>query len=228
MERNRPRVVMEEVSDADEIAQARRQRERFDRNAAWLQRHSVAHRQTVGTAQRTVRRRPLTHGSGHLRGVSPGNRLERELNQKETLYMTVANQYELRRIKRAEDAAGIEVIDRAAAPKPETRSRQYIITIGGLLGSFLGVCCWARSCRKDLLPPEAARCNTMRFTVTIDRDEDGAWVVECPAIPGCVSQGSTKEDALNNIHDAIEQCLQVRAEQGLPLTIETRQVEVAA
>ena len=39
MERNRPRIVMEEVSDADEIAQARRQRERFDRNAAWLQRH---------------------------------------------------------------------------------------------------------------------------------------------------------------------------------------------
>ncbi len=68
----------------------------------------------------------------------------------------------------------------------------------------------------------------MRFSVTIDRDEDGIWVVECPAIPGCVTQGQTKEEALENIRDAISQCLQVRAELGLPLTIETRQVEVAA
>lgn len=68
----------------------------------------------------------------------------------------------------------------------------------------------------------------MRFNVTIDRDEDGIWVIECPAIPGCVSQGQTKEEALKNIQDAIYQCLQVRAECGLPLTIETRQIEVAA
>jgi predicted RNase H-like HicB family nuclease len=68
----------------------------------------------------------------------------------------------------------------------------------------------------------------MKFNVTIDRDEDGVWIVECPAIPGCVSQGKTKEEALENIKDAIGLCLQVRAEQGLPLTIETRQVEVIA
>lgn len=68
----------------------------------------------------------------------------------------------------------------------------------------------------------------MKFSVTIDRDEDGVWVVECPAIPGCVSQGQTKDEALENILDAIHQCLQVRAERGLPLTIETRQIEVAA
>ena len=66
----------------------------------------------------------------------------------------------------------------------------------------------------------------MRFPVTIDRDEDGVWVVECPSIPGCVSQGKTKEQALRNIEDAIKECLEVRAEQGLPLTVETRQVEV--
>ena len=36
----------------------------------------------------------------------------------------------------------------------------------------------------------------MTFTVTIDRDEDGVWVVGCPAIPGCVSQGKTKDEAL--------------------------------
>jgi predicted RNase H-like HicB family nuclease len=68
----------------------------------------------------------------------------------------------------------------------------------------------------------------MKFTVIIDRDEDGLWVVECPSIPGCVSQGVTKEDALVNIRDAIKECLEVRAERGLPLTIETQQVEVAA
>ncbi len=66
----------------------------------------------------------------------------------------------------------------------------------------------------------------MKFIVTIDRDEDGAWVVECPAIPGCVSQGETREQALENIKDAIKLCLEVRAERGLPLTIESKQVEV--
>ncbi len=68
----------------------------------------------------------------------------------------------------------------------------------------------------------------MKFNVTIDRDEDGAWVVECPSIPGCVSQGTTKDDALENIKEAITLCLEVRAEKGMTLTIETRQVEVAA
>ena len=67
----------------------------------------------------------------------------------------------------------------------------------------------------------------MKFTVTLDRDESGTWVAECPAIPGCVSQGTTRTEALKNIREAIELCLEVRAERGLPLTIETRQVEVA-
>jgi predicted RNase H-like HicB family nuclease len=66
----------------------------------------------------------------------------------------------------------------------------------------------------------------MKFIVTIDRDEDGVWIAECPAIPGCVSQGMTKEQALENVKEAIKLCLEVRAEQGLPLTIETHQVEV--
>ena len=42
------------------------------------------------------------------------------------------------------------------------------------------------------------------------------------------SQGSTREEALENIKEAIQLCLEVRAEQGLPLTIETRQVEAYA
>ena len=61
----------------------------------------------------------------------------------------------------------------------------------------------------------------MRFSVTLDRDEDGVWVVECPSIPGCVSQGQTKQEAIENVKDAIAACLQVRAERGMPLTVET-------
>ena len=67
----------------------------------------------------------------------------------------------------------------------------------------------------------------MRFLVNIDRDEDGVFVVECPAIPGCISQGRTEDEALTNIEDAIRECLAARAEQGIPLTVDTRQVEVA-
>ncbi len=68
----------------------------------------------------------------------------------------------------------------------------------------------------------------MKFNVTIDQDEDGVWIVECPSIPGCVSQGETREEALENVKEAIALCLEVRAEKGLPLTIETAEIEVAA
>ena len=67
----------------------------------------------------------------------------------------------------------------------------------------------------------------MQFVITIDRDEDGVWITQCPSIPGCVSQGQTKDEAVANIQEAIQSCLQVRAEQGLPLTVETRQLQVA-
>lgn len=68
----------------------------------------------------------------------------------------------------------------------------------------------------------------MQFNVVLVRDEDGVWVIECPSIPGCVSQGKTKQEALKNIKEAIQLCLEVRAERGLPLTIETKQIEVTA
>ena len=66
----------------------------------------------------------------------------------------------------------------------------------------------------------------MKFLTTLDRDEDGVWVAECPSIPGCVSQGQTREEAVANIREAISLCLEVRAERGLPLTVEMQQVEV--
>jgi predicted RNase H-like HicB family nuclease len=68
----------------------------------------------------------------------------------------------------------------------------------------------------------------MKLLVSLDRDEDGVWIAEYPSIPGCVSQGSTREEAIENVKEAIRLCLEVRAEQGLPLTIETRQVDVFA
>ena len=67
----------------------------------------------------------------------------------------------------------------------------------------------------------------MTFTITMLQDEGGVFVVECPAIPGCVSQGPTPDEAEANIRQAIRECLAVRREQGLPLTIEVRQVDVA-
>jgi predicted RNase H-like HicB family nuclease len=68
----------------------------------------------------------------------------------------------------------------------------------------------------------------MKFNVILEQDEDNMWIVECPTIPGCISQGSSKEEALENIKDAITACLEVRAEIGLPLVIEHDQVEVFA
>ena len=68
----------------------------------------------------------------------------------------------------------------------------------------------------------------MKFNIILDRDEDGVWIAECYSIPGCVSQGKTKEEALENIKSAISVCLEVRSELGFPLTIETHQVEVMA
>ena len=55
----------------------------------------------------------------------------------------------------------------------------------------------------------------MKFNITLDRDEDGVWISECPSIPGCVSQGKTKEEAVEYIKDAIALCLEVRAEKEL-------------
>lgn len=67
----------------------------------------------------------------------------------------------------------------------------------------------------------------MKLPVTLDRDETGMIVAECPAIPGCVSQGRTEEEALENIREAIIACLEVRAEQGMPLTVKTVEVDIA-
>ena len=68
----------------------------------------------------------------------------------------------------------------------------------------------------------------MKFIVTIDRDEDGMFIVECPSIPGCVSQGKTEREAIENIKDAIKQCIEVRAERGIPLTVSIKHTRVTS
>jgi len=60
----------------------------------------------------------------------------------------------------------------------------------------------------------------MRYTAILQRENDGGYVVTVPALPGCVSQGDTREEALKNIEEAIEVYLEdVRAE-GEPIPVE--------
>lgn len=66
----------------------------------------------------------------------------------------------------------------------------------------------------------------MKFPMSIYEDEDGMYIAECPAIPGCVSQGRTEAEAQANLADAIRECLAVRSEKGLPLTASIREIEV--
>jgi len=66
----------------------------------------------------------------------------------------------------------------------------------------------------------------MKLIVTLERDETGMLIAECPAIPGCVSQGKTEEEAVANIREAIAACVEARAANGMPVTVATREVEV--
>ena len=47
---------------------------------------------------------------------------------------------------------------------------------------------------------------TYRFQIIVEQDEDGVYVAECPALPGCYSQGKTFEEALDNVREVIEIC----------------------
>jgi predicted RNase H-like HicB family nuclease len=56
---------------------------------------------------------------------------------------------------------------------------------------------------------------TVKFLVTMQQGEDGWIVIECPSLPGCVSQGRTREEALANIREAIELSVETRRELGI-------------
>ena len=68
----------------------------------------------------------------------------------------------------------------------------------------------------------------MKFAVTLEQDEDGFIVASCPALPGCHSQGRTKEEAIANIEEAIRGYIASKRKHGEPLPItEVKEVEVA-
>ena len=55
------------------------------------------------------------------------------------------------------------------------------------------------------------------FNVFIEQDEDGIYVVECPTLPGCISQGKTRSEAIENIKDAIEGYLESLKKENEPI-----------
>ncbi len=70
----------------------------------------------------------------------------------------------------------------------------------------------------------------MRYTVVLEQAPDGGYVVSVPALPGCVSQGDTRGEALSNIREAIALYLQDCRDAGDPIPIEAGKefVEVEA
>ena len=70
----------------------------------------------------------------------------------------------------------------------------------------------------------------MKFRVLIEPDEDGVFVAECPVLPGCVSQGKTRAEAVENIRDAIQGYLHSLEKHGepIPSPVAEEIVEVSA
>ena len=72
----------------------------------------------------------------------------------------------------------------------------------------------------------------MTYTVIIEKGREQGYVVYCPALKGCVSQGETREEALENIREAVEAYIEALLEDGLPVPTEvgkeTVQIEVTA
>lgn len=62
----------------------------------------------------------------------------------------------------------------------------------------------------------------LEYTVVVDPDEEGAgYTVTVPALPGCISEGDTLEEALENVKDAIQLYLRMCRQQGEPVPRET-------
>ena len=69
----------------------------------------------------------------------------------------------------------------------------------------------------------------MKVRILIEQDEDGVFVAECPTLPGCISQGNSREEALANIQDAIKGYLESlrKHDEPIPPSIEEEVVEVS-
>jgi len=57
----------------------------------------------------------------------------------------------------------------------------------------------------------------VKFRVTIEPDEDGVFVAQCPSLPGCISQGKTRDEAMTNMRDAIQGYLESLKKHGEPI-----------
>jgi predicted RNase H-like HicB family nuclease len=57
----------------------------------------------------------------------------------------------------------------------------------------------------------------MKYRILIEQDEDGIFVAEVPALPGCISQGSTRSESINNIKEAIESYLESLKKHNEPV-----------
>jgi len=70
----------------------------------------------------------------------------------------------------------------------------------------------------------------IKFRILIEQDEDGIFVAECNTLPGCISQGKTRQEALANIKDAIEGYLESlkKHNEPIPPSIQEAVVEVCA
>ncbi len=70
----------------------------------------------------------------------------------------------------------------------------------------------------------------MKYTVALEKEEEGGYSVQCLELPGAISQGETKEEALKNIREAIELVLEVVKEEAHALgkTTEISAVEISA
>ena len=62
--------------------------------------------------------------------------------------------------------------------------------------------------------------------VILYRGEDGYWVVECPSLPGCISQGKTRDEAIRSIGEAIRLYISTLEEDRLPVPPETSEAEI--
>ncbi len=109
---------------------------------------------------------------------------------------------------------------------PTSRGRKY----AEQEENIFGVLQWLASTvfRQDPeIVPEHSGDEVVLSRIIVYEGEDDMHVAECPVIPGCVSQGSTKQEAFKNLKEAMALCLEVREERGMPLTADMLELKDA-